>query len=78
MIRYSGSEIAAAFGMPDPITPCSTCGHKRYEHRREIIVPGPAPQHREEHHECERWDRRRRSGVCSCEKYTEPIEPDPT
>jgi hypothetical protein len=79
---FDADDIAAAFGIPSAATKCGGCGHERHWHRREIIVPGPAPEHHEESHECERRDRRRKAGVCSCEKFVEPstdlVIPTPT
>jgi hypothetical protein len=72
--RYSGDDIAAAFGRPLPATLCAGCGHPRHNHRREVT---PDPEGRlfhstEEHYECTRRDRRRRAGVCPCEAFAEP------
>lgn len=70
-IKFSGDDIAAAFNQPPPSTPCATCRHRRRDHRREVVKPGLFDGI-EAHHECERRDRRRKSGVCSCEEFVEP------
>lgn len=72
-VVYDSADIAAAFGFPNPSSRCGTCGHKRYEHRRVIYSVHPEP-HREESFECDHWDRRRKTGTCPCEKYTETEE----
>jgi|GEM_PF-6848828 len=71
-VIFDSDDIAAFLGIPSTATKCVGCNHERHWHRRVIIVPGPPPAHREESHECERWDRRRKSGVCACEAFVEP------
>ena len=73
---YDADDIAAAFGFPSTATKCAGCGHERHWHRREIIVPGPGPEHSEASHECKRRDRRRKAGVCPCEEFVEPSSVD--
>ncbi len=72
--RFTGDDIAAAFGQAAPSSECGQCGHLRRWHKREILKPGGGPGS-EAFHGCEKWDRRRKSGFCPCEKFTEP---DPT
>jgi hypothetical protein len=70
-VRYTGDDIAAAFNRPLPSTPCAGCGHRRRDHRREVVKPGMFDGI-EEHHECRRRDRRRKAGVCPCARFVEP------
>jgi hypothetical protein len=69
-VVFDGADIASAFGFPNPGSKCAECGHKRYEHRREIYAIHPEP-HREESFECDHWDRRRKTGTCPCEHFAE-------
>lgn len=67
---YSGSDIAAAFGRPDPATRCTTCPHSRSDHRRVVIKPGMFDGV-EAHYECQEPDGRTKTGDCKCEQFTE-------
>lgn len=70
-VTFDGDDIAAAFGWPSPSTKCGDCGHDRYRHRRVIVKPGLFDGI-EKRYECERRDRRRKSGICPCEQFAEP------
>jgi hypothetical protein len=68
---YDGDDIARAFNRPLPSTVCASCGHRRGDHRREVMKPGMFDGI-EAHHECERWNGRWKIGDCPCEQFTEP------
>lgn len=70
-MKFSGDDIASAFNRPLPSTRCRTCGHERWKHRRVITNPDLF-NGSEEHFECQERDRRRKSGVCPCEAFSEP------
>lgn len=71
-MRFNGDDIATAFGQKPPSTRCAGCGHRRQDHRREILRPGGG-EGSEAFHECERFDGRTKSGYCPCEKFGEPV-----
>lgn len=70
-MKFTGDDIAAAFGHKAPSTRCATCNHKRSQHNREVLRAGGG-EGSESFHECEQFDGRRKSGRCPCEKFTEP------
>ena len=73
-MKFSGSQIAAAFNRPDPMTRCGACPHPRSDHRRVIVKPGLFDGI-EVHYECEEPDGRTKSGRCKCGQFTDPAVP---